>query len=291
MAGLGRSLPVLMPSTVTELPAFSPAPTCDNGPMSADSPRPTDASPDAGSYLHPATESEVLAEIEVKRSRFIGLAKRTASEEEAREFIAEIRQRYPDARHHCSAYIVRIDGAQPVERSNDDGEPAGTAGMPMLEVLRGGASANYSASEDVPPTLDVTVVVVRYFGGVLLGTGGLVRAYQDVTRAVLDQVRWTLRVSRPVYRFDVGFADVGRVEASVRQAGVADVSVDYGARAASFTVATDVDMAAVLAEVTRGEIEPKRDGMRWVDMLWPSSTKTSATSSGQQHSEDGRATS
>src|SRR5690606_5623750 len=104
-------------------------------------------------------------ELEIRRSRFITWLRRAEDEEAARDLVEEARHTYPDARHHCSAFVVRVPGANLVERSSDDGEPAGTAGMPMLEVLRGSG------------LVDVSAVVIRYFGGVKLGTGGLVRAY------------------------------------------------------------------------------------------------------------------
>src|SRR5690625_7410464 len=100
-------------------------------------------------------------ELEIRRSRFITWLRRAGEEAAARALVDEARHTYPDARHHCSAFVVRVPGANLVERSSDDGEPAGTAGMPMLEVLRGSG------------LVDVAAVVVRYFGGVKLGTGGL----------------------------------------------------------------------------------------------------------------------
>lgn len=87
--------------------------------------------------LVPADTSASEIDLEIKRSHFLGLAARTTSEAQAREFIASRRTLYPDARHHCSAFIIANPGATPTERSNDDGEPSGTAGKPMLEVLRG----------------------------------------------------------------------------------------------------------------------------------------------------------
>ena len=102
------------------------------------------------------------AEITEKKSRFIATVRPVHSEEEAAVFLAEMRKKYWDARHNCSAFVVG-DRMQ-LQRCSDDGEPQGTAGKPMLAVLLG---------EDVH---DVCVIVTRYFGGVLLGTGGLVRA-------------------------------------------------------------------------------------------------------------------
>ncbi len=113
------------------------------------------------------------AATEVRRSRFLAALARTDTEEQARAFVADRRRTHPDARHHCTAFVLAGDGAQPRERTSDDGEPSGTAGQPMLDVLRGA------------DLVDVTAVVTRWFGGVKLGTGGLVRAYSDAVVAAL----------------------------------------------------------------------------------------------------------
>ncbi len=107
-------------------------------------------------------------EVIEKKSRFIGEVFSVETEEEAIQYIDEVRKRYWDARHHCFAYILK--GDQIIERFSDDGEPSGTAGKPILDVLKGDELKN------------VLVVVTRYFGGTLLGTGGLVRAYTLATR-------------------------------------------------------------------------------------------------------------
>ncbi|MBQ3913020.1 MAG: YigZ family protein [Lachnospiraceae bacterium] len=112
-------------------------------------------------------QQEATGEITEKKSRFIATLRPVSSEEEALAFIAEMKKKYWDARHNCSAYIIGTD--KPLERCSDDGEPSRTAGMPMLEVLKGSGLSN------------VCAVVTRYFGGILLGTGGLVRAYQAAT--------------------------------------------------------------------------------------------------------------
>ena len=110
------------------------------------------------------------AEFTEKRSRFLGHVRRVESEEEAKAFIAEMKKKYYDARHNCWCYIIR-DGA---ERYSDDGEPQGTAGIPMLEVFRREGLCN------------VVCVVTRYFGGILLGAGGLVRAYTKGAKIAVD---------------------------------------------------------------------------------------------------------
>ena len=110
-------------------------------------------------------------EIVEKKSRFIATVRPVETEEEAVAFINEMKKKYWDARHNCSAFV--IGSRQEVTRCSDDGEPAQTAGRPMLDVLLRGGITN------------VAVVVTRYFGGVLLGTGGLVRAYQSATQAGL----------------------------------------------------------------------------------------------------------
>lgn len=112
-------------------------------------------------------------EIEVKKSRFICHLKRVVTEDAARDFIADIRQEHWKATHNCSAFIVGIK--RQVERSNDDGEPSGTAGVPMLKVLKNCELVNICA------------IVTRYFGGVKLGVGGLIRAYtRSVAQALLN---------------------------------------------------------------------------------------------------------
>ena len=120
-------------------------------------------------YYVPARDSET--EFTEKRSRFIGHVWRVEQEEEAREKIAQMKAKHYDARHNCWCYLIREGG---IIRYSDDGEPQGTAGQPMLEVFRRAGVEN------------VCCVVTRYFGGVLLGAGGLVRAYTQSAKDALD---------------------------------------------------------------------------------------------------------
>ena len=110
-----------------------------------------------------------VGEIEEKKSRFIAQVQAVTTEEEAAAFLESVRKQYWDARHHCYAYILGEQGQ--IMRFSDDGEPSGTAGRPILEVLTGSGIRN------------LVLVVTRYFGGTLLGTGGLVRAYTQAAQA------------------------------------------------------------------------------------------------------------
>ena len=194
--------------------------------------------------LVPADTSASEIDLEIKRSHFLGLAARTTSEAQAREFIASRRALYPDARHHCSAFIIANPGATPTERSNDDGEPSGTAGKPMLEVLRGSQ------------IFDVTVVVTRYFGGTLLGTGGLVRAYSQATTQALEQLSLCKRSQQYLWQLRAPVGEAGRIEAELRAGGANIVQTRWESQATielASAVANPTELAALVANVTRGQ--------------------------------------
>ncbi|HJD78952.1 MAG TPA: IMPACT family protein [Corynebacterium pollutisoli] len=207
-------------------------------------------------YQLPAAGQTWSHEWEVKRSRFLSLTRRTPDEQAAREFIASVRADYPDARHHCSAYMLHVENANPIERSSDDGEPSGTAGRPMLDVLKG--------SE----LLDATVVVVRWFGGIKLGAGGLVHAYSQSVGDLLPQVRRVTRAIRELYLIEVPHAEAGRLEADLRARGVAITDTDYGA-AVTHTLAVEPggreELESTLAALTAGAVVPVEAGTAWVE--------------------------
>lgn len=119
-------------------------------------------------------KEDFIAEEEIKKSRFICHLKRVYTEEEARAFISEIKKEHHKANHNCSAFT--LGDRQEIQRSSDDGEPSGTAGVPMLEILKKREITN------------VCAVVTRYFGGIKLGAGGLIRAYAGSVGHALDQV-------------------------------------------------------------------------------------------------------
>lgn len=180
-------------------------------------------------------------EIEVRRSRFVTLLARTDDEDAARGTIGEERRRFPDARHHCTAYVVEVPSAQPVERSSDDGEPAGTAGMPMLEVLRGSGLTN------------ATVVVTRWFGGIKLGTGGLVRAYSESVAQAVSAAPRVVPVTRTLHALTLDHADAGRVRSELEARGAVVLDADYGPRATlTLTHADAAALASAVAAATHG---------------------------------------
>lgn len=167
-----------------------------------------------------ANETRVLVEggvgeYEEKKSRFIATLKAVATEEEAIEFIATTKKRYWDARHNCSAYVIGRNGE--LTRCSDDGEPSGTAGRPMLEVLVGSGVKN------------VAVVVTRYFGGVLLGTGGLVRAYTQAVKEGLANSKVGRTVMGQWLEIIADYNDVGKIQYCLRQKELEPEKVEYAA--------------------------------------------------------------
>lgn len=207
--------------------------------------------PEPVSYLTLARTAH--ASIEVKRSRFLATLEPVADEAAARAVVERMRREHWDARHHCSAFVLGADGS--VQRSSDDGEPAGTAGAPMLEVLRGAGVS------------DTVAVVTRWFGGVLLGAGGLVRAYGDAVRAGLEEAGTLRRTLLREQLLVLDHADAGRVESELRARGVAVLSVDYAARVrllVGVPAGEEAGLTATVAGLTGGAVTPVPAGERWV---------------------------
>ena len=165
----------------------------------------------------------VDAEIEITRSRFLTRLARVESEDRARAVIAEVRAEHPRARHHCSAFVLGPDGR--VQRSNDDGEPGGTAGAPMLDAL---VSAGLS---------DVVAVVTRYFGGVLLGAGGLTRAYRAAVAEAVVDARRVRRGLRRTVTVEAGYDVAAQIEAEARRRGLGIGPAEHGAAVAQLYAA------------------------------------------------------
>lgn len=199
-----------------------------------------------------------VARVEDRRSVFECWLRRADDEAAARAVVEEARATYWDARHHCSAFVLGPDRS--VTRSSDDGEPAGTAGMPMLEVLLGSGLS------------DVVAVVTRWFGGTLLGTGGLVRAYSQAVREAVAAAPVRVRELRRRVRLQVGHAEAGRVEHELRALGVHVADVGYGAEVdldLAVPVGREGELRATLARLSGGRAEPVWGEEVWVDVEPP----------------------
>ena len=190
-------------------------------------------------------------QIEEKRSVFIGSADFVTTEEDAITFINTIREEFPDARHNVYAYLLN-EGSK--TRYSDDKEPQGTAGIPVLEVLRKNEC------------LDAVIVVTRYFGGILLGAGGLARAYTEAAAAALKDAGHVVRTPCEEYVFSCPYADYEKCRALLESLGVmlgepefgADVRVRYTVRAGEARFIADK-----LFDSTYGRITPVKCGEGW----------------------------
>lgn len=163
------------------------------------------------------------AELVEKKSRFIATVCPVGSEEEAAAFIEKMKKKYYDARHNCSAFVI---GSQAqLTRSSDDGEPSGTAGRPMLEVLLGSKVRNVAA------------VVTRYFGGTLLGTGGLVRAYSEVLKKALAECETARQRFGVKLKIKADYNSIGKIQYLLASKNIAITDSVYAA---------DVEMTAIV---------------------------------------------
>lgn len=193
---------------------------------------------------YPIPAGTARVELLVANSRFIATAGPAPTVEAARSLVAASRAAMPDASHHCFAYLVGY-GASVTAGMSDDGEPSGTAGRPMLAVLRGADLG------------DVAVVVTRYFGGTLLGTGGLVRAYGDAVRAVLEQLPRGEHVELRPLVARVGYGVYAAARRALEGAGATIVDEQFAAEVELHAqVPADAYAAAVtaLGEATAGQV-------------------------------------
>ena len=180
-----------------------------------------------------------------KKSRFIATVRKVESEQEAVLFIEEMKKKYWDARHNCSAFV--IGRRAELTRCSDDGEPSGTAGRPMLEVLLGEGIRN------------VAVVVTRYFGGTLLGTGGLVRAYtQAVKEGLGNSVIGTERAGHEI-RVEIDYTGVGKLQYLMAQRRIEPINSEY-TDIVRFTLVIPVEKSA---ELEKAMIEASNGRVKW----------------------------
>lgn len=189
--------------------------------------------------------SDSRSEIIINRSRFISRAAPVESEEQALSVLASERSRYPDATHHCYAYVLGYNAL--LTRHSDDGEPSGTAGLPILDVIKNKGLTN------------TIVVVTRYFGGVLLGTGGLVRAYSQSAIEAIGQsgiIQYTLCA---IYGFEVDYPTYSKIERSRIEINITETEFSgHVTFKAAIPVSVEEQQINKIVDICGGLVEYKR---------------------------------
>ncbi|PWW29437.1 putative YigZ family protein [Cytobacillus oceanisediminis] len=174
-------------------------------------------------------------EINIQKSRFIAYISRAESEEEAQEFIQKIKKKHRDATHNCSAYLIGENDQ--IQKANDDGEPSGTAGVPILEVLK------------KKQLKDTVAVITRYFGGIKLGAGGLIRAYGKATSEGIEATGIVERKLMKVIHTKVDYTWLGKLENELRSSVYAIKEIHY------------LDLVEVETYVEKAQIQTFNDWM------------------------------
>lgn len=167
---------------------------------------------------YPTPVSQGRAEIEIKKSRFISYAEPVNSREEAMEFLQQLKEKYPDARHHCWAYVLGNPNNAASAGMGDDGEPTGTAGKPILNVLQHKGVG------------DLMLVVVRYFGGIKLGAGGLTRAYGQAAQAVMEVLEVEEFEPQIEYQISCDFSEEQAVRHQLETLAGSVLATDYSSQ-------------------------------------------------------------
>lgn len=181
-------------------------------------------------------------QMEIKKSRFITYLHRTESEADAKAFLTAIRRLHPDATHHCYAFIIGEHNE--IKRSNDDGEPAGTAGVPMLECL------------DRNHMQDIIAITVRYFGGIKLGAGGLIRAYSKSVSHALSSAQITKKQWMEKYEIRFSYDLIGRIDYYFREHCLEILDKAYDEEVC-YTYLCDHDNSADFQELSNGKFLPR----------------------------------
>ena len=186
----------------------------------------------------PRIQNDCVNTIEIKKSKFITYLHRTQDELEAKEFLKAIKKEHPNANHHCTAMIIGQ-----IMRSNDDGEPSQTAGHPMLDVLM-----HHHMQ-------DILVVVVRYFGGIKLGTGGLVRAYSQSVTQALEQATLTEVILLHEYKIQFNYELIGKVDHYFRTKNIPITQKEYDTNITYYFACKD--LTKDMMELSNGSIHPE----------------------------------
>lgn len=206
---------------------------------------------------HITVKEPGFSEVVEKKSRFLGEVVPAATKEEAEEYINKVRKRHYDARHHCFAYIVGEPGSvDEITRAGDDGEPQGTAGRPILDIM---TAAGLHRS---------LIVVTRYFGGTLLGTGGLVRAYSEAAQAALKDAK-LLRIREGVLlRIECGYDAYGKLSYSFGGRGLYIKDSIFGEKVTMELIVPPGDIISVKREIldlTEGKCVMEEDGLAYYE--------------------------
>ncbi|SFC29170.1 uncharacterized protein, YigZ family [Alkalibacterium subtropicum] len=194
-------------------------------------------------------------EINIKKSRFICTLKRTDSEDAAQAFIEKMKKEHWKANHNCSAYLIGDTGQ--IQRASDDGEPSGTAGVPILEVLKKRQIQN------------VTAVVTRYFGGTKLGAGGLIRAYGQATSEALDHVGLIEKQLQQFIALTVSYPMSGKLQNTLEESVYTIHSTDYAADVTFHCLIPIKKTEAFKSEVidwTNGTAEFEVGAKAWIEV-------------------------
>lgn len=182
-----------------------------------------------------------VGEIEIKKSKFICYLHKTLSEEDAKAFIQTVKKEHPNARHHCYAFIIGEHNE--IQRSNDDGEPAGTAGIPMLECLM-----HHHMQ-------DIVAVTVRYFGGIKLGAGGLIRAYAKSVSHALSTASITKKQQMKIYTLQFSYDLVGKLDFYFRNHQISILEKTYE-EMVSYKFLCKTDISEDIKEISNGKFSP-----------------------------------
>ena len=194
-------------------------------------------------YSVPAAPVEVSEEI--KKSRFITYLEPTVGVEAAKAFVQQVKSQHPAARHHCWAFVAGPPNDSQQLGFSDDGEPAGTAGKPILGQLMGSGVG------------EITAVVVRYYGGIKLGTGGLVSAYGNGVRLALAQLSVIEKVPQSEFLLRCDYAQISMVESLLQQVGGSILQSDYGAAVdlrLALPALAETEIADRLLNLSRGSL-------------------------------------
>ncbi|PAD22754.1 YigZ family protein [Terribacillus saccharophilus] len=199
-------------------------------------------------------KTEGSHEIVIQKSRFIGHVKRVETEEEAISFVQKIKKEHKDATHNCSAYMIGEHDL--IQKASDDGEPSGTAGVPILEVLK------------KKGLKDTAVVVTRYFGGIKLGAGGLIRAYSGSASQSIDEIGVVKRQLMQLAEIHIDYTLLGKVENELRQSAYTLRNIDYADRVvlhAAFQSGQEEEFQAYVTDMTNAQAEIIFGGQEYIE--------------------------